>query len=86
MFFNTYIIIVLIAAIIIDFILAKFMVSAAEMKGHGPEAHVFAMVFWLGLLGCLYVIALPDLNLRKQNEEVLARLGNPATAEELPEI
>ena len=31
------------------------------MKGYGTEIHSFAMCFWLGVIGCLYVIALPDL-------------------------
>ena len=41
----------------------------AYMKGYGPEKHCFAMCFWLGILGCLYVIALPDRGKRKvQND------------------
>ncbi len=37
----------------------KFSDIACE-KGHGKESHSFAMCFWLGIIGYLYVIALPD--------------------------
>lgn len=81
-----YFIVFLIVVIVINVVLANFMVRATELKGYGPDAHVFGLVFWTGWFGCLYAIALPDLNLRKQNEEILARLGKTAAAEKLPEI
>ena len=37
----------------------------ARMKGYGSEMHCFAMCFWLGIIGCLYVIALPDKGTRE---------------------
>lgn len=46
--------------------MAKKMCEVAELKGYNPsQKHIFAICFWLGLFGVLYVIALPDLKLRK---------------------
>ncbi len=57
--------------LILAYIVAKRMAFAAECKGYQPEqSHAFAMCFWLGTLGCLYVIALPDLIAQKQNEQI----------------
>ena len=39
---------------------AKKFEQIAFDKGYGVEIHSCAMVFWLGIVGCLYVIALPD--------------------------
>ena len=60
------IIIYVVAAIL--FILVWCMVALkfeaiAFQKGYGKEIHAFAMCFWLGLIGFLYVIALPNLTL-----------------------
>ena len=35
----------------------------AFQKGYDSSIHSFAMCFWLGIVGYLYVIALPDLNI-----------------------
>lgn len=78
--------IVLAVVIVINLVLANFMKSAAELKGYGSEAHVFGLVFWTGFFGCLYAIALPDLVLQKQNEEILKRLNEAPKEEKLPEI
>jgi hypothetical protein len=64
----------LIHLIINVFIASKFN-DIAYMKGYGPEMHCFAMCFWLGILGCLYVIALPDRGTR----EVQNNTSNPIT-------
>ena len=38
------------------------------------EAHAFPIVFFFGIMGCLYVVALPDLVIREQNEDILTAL------------
>ena len=40
--------------------------AIAFKKGYGKEIHSFAMCFWLSTIGYLYVIALPDLTLRRK--------------------
>ena len=48
----------------IQFFVAKQFEEIAFSKGYGQETHALGMVFFLGIVGMLYVIALPDLNLR----------------------
>ena len=54
-------ILTLFLAIIIDYIVAKKFKQIAFDKGHDADKlHVFAMCFWLSIIGYLYVIALPN--------------------------
>lgn len=73
---NGYIAVGIIVWVIIEGIIAYFMNQAAEEKGYNSEAHAFALCFWLGIVGWLYVVALPDKNIRKQNEEIINLLQN----------
>lgn len=57
-------------AILINFIISKHMEKAAALKGH-HKVHAFAMCFWLGLPGYLYVVALPDVNQQAQLESIV---------------
>ncbi len=67
--------IVLIAVIlVIQSLYASFMSEAASRKGYGDDAHAWAMCFWLGIIGGLYVIALPDLILQEQNQRIIELL------------
>ena len=51
---------VIIAAFIwINYLVAKKFEKIAIDKGH-PNSRAFAMCFWLGIVGYLYVIALPN--------------------------
>lgn len=64
---NSGIIVVYVFAIIVALLIrgkisSKFNLIA-QQKGH-YDVHAFAMCFWLGLVGYLYVIALPDLSIR----------------------
>ncbi len=61
--------------LIINIIIAKQGVKAAKAKGHGNEAHAFAMCFWLGIIGFVYVCALPDLVARQQRAEIIEALN-----------
>ena len=54
----------LVIVFIIQFFVAKQFEKIAIMKGH-PNVHAFAWCFWLGLLGCIYVAALPDISSKK---------------------
>ena len=49
------------------------MNGVAIKKGQA-EAHAFPIVFFFGIMGCLYVVALPDLVIREQNEDILTAL------------
>ena len=51
----------------IQWVIAKKFEKIAFQKGYNEEIHSFAMCFWLGLIGYLYVIALPDLTISRAN-------------------
>lgn len=51
---------VIVLLILLDVWIAKRFAEFAAEKGYGKEYHVFALCFWLGLVGWLYVIAMPD--------------------------
>lgn len=79
---------VLVVYLIIDGIVASYMKQVAYLKGYDDNAHTFAICFWLGLPGWLYVVALPDLVARKNQETIVKLLANNPTqvSEELPEL
>ena len=70
--------------LIINAVIASKFNDIAYMKGYGPEMHCFAMCFWLGILGCLYVIALPDRGARdvQNNTTITTNNSNPITSAE----
>lgn len=51
------------AVIILNYFIAKKFEAIAFQKGYDVSIHSFAMCFWLGLVGYLYVIALPNLKM-----------------------
>ena len=53
-------IVIIIVFLIIQYVVAKKFEKIAFQKGYDEEIHSFAMCFWLGIIGMLYVIALPD--------------------------
>lgn len=73
---------------IIDIIVANYMKNVAYVKGYDDNAHAFALCFWLGVAGWLYVVALPDLVARKNQEEIIELLKNGSKQEivKLPEL
>lgn len=75
------IIIVLAAAIAIvfDVVIATKMESVAALKGHGKEVHAFAMCFWLGIVGYIYVAALPDKIRQEQNQKIIELLSTKSS-------
>ena len=42
-----------------------FFEGIAFDKGYDSDAHAFAMCFWLGIFGYIYVACLPDLKLQQ---------------------
>ena len=60
-------VLVLGAVVFCNALLAIFMEDAAKKKGYSKDAHAFALCFWLGIFGCFYVMALPDLKQRQQS-------------------
>lgn len=69
-----YAIIVLAVYFVLCAIFASKMQSVAALKGYGTDTHAWAMCFWLGILGGIYVIALPDLIQKKQNQQLIELL------------
>lgn len=69
--------ITVIAYFIIGFISGKIMETAAALKGYGTEVHAFIVCFFLGIIGCVYVAALPDKIQQEQNQKIIALLENP---------
>jgi len=56
---------ILVVALILDGIIAGHMRDSARLKGYDENYHIFAICFWLGLPGGIYVASLPDLLTRK---------------------
>ena len=74
------------ALVYLNYVIAKKFEKIAFEKGHPKETHVFRMCFWLGLVGYLYVIALPNvnhdtkmLNQQKRMIELLKNLDDKKT-------
>lgn len=57
----------------VNFLFATLMNNIAVSKGY-ENSHAFALVFFFGVLGMLYVIALPDLKAQEQREDILTIL------------
>ncbi|MBO5907022.1 MAG: hypothetical protein J6Q85_02580 [Clostridia bacterium] len=62
--------------------IAKKFEEIVFAKGYGTELKAYYICFWLGLVGYLYVIALPNAKLdnielkqQKRMLEILAKLG-----------
>ena len=53
--------------------LAVNFVFATLNKGH-ENSHAFVLVFFFGICGMLYVIALPDMKAQSQLEDILTLL------------
>ena len=67
----------LVIIFVIKYIVARKFEAIAEGKGYTAEqAHPFAMCFWLGIIGMIYVLALPDKKALAVQEEILRELRN----------
>jgi hypothetical protein len=65
--------IIALIALSINLLFAALMNSVAVNKGY-ENSHAFALVFFFGVFGMLYVIALPDMKAREQMEDILTVL------------
>ena len=54
--------IVIAVGLLINYVVATKFEKIAFQKGYDSSIHSLAMCFWLGIVGYLYVIALPNLN------------------------
>lgn len=61
-------------AIYINYIVAKKFEAIAFEKGYTVQIHSFAMCFWLGIIGYIYVLALPNLVTMNQQREMIESL------------
>ena len=58
-------------ALLVNYIIAKHMEDVAIAKGYDKKAHAFAMCFWLGPIGYIYVAMLPNKIHKMQVEALL---------------
>ncbi len=70
-----------VAYLIIAMIIGRKMEDVAALKGYGEDAHAFAMCFWLGIIGCIYVAALPDKIQQGQNQKIIELLEKKAVGD-----
>lgn len=64
----------IIGLIVVNGILASQMANVAAMKGYGKEIHAWAWCFWLGIIGYIYVLSLPDKVTQSQNQQIIKLL------------
>ena len=89
MLFEEILPIIIIAYLIIAGIGAIIMSSAAAEKGYVSTGKNFAICFFLGIFGYLYILALPDKKLQQQNENIykaLMKQSSDEYSDELPEL
>lgn len=61
--------------LLVNALCAYFMKQSAVMKGYGEDSHIWAICFWCGLFGYLYVISLPDKIQQNQNQQIIELLS-----------
>ncbi len=54
--------------LIVNYKVAKMFEKLALDKGYGKDANAFIMCFWLGIVGYIYVAAMPKLTEKSQTE------------------
>ena len=63
------------AAILIELFAAYMISSIVVEKGYTmQETHAFAKCFWLGIIGYIYVLGLPNRKKLKQEQQLLCTL------------
>lgn len=68
------VILLLVIMLVIQAIGAVLMSKAAIAKGYGENDHIWAICFFLGVFGYLYVVALPDKVTQSQNQKIIELL------------
>ena len=74
---NAAVVLCILVSIIVWAVIAWSMFDIAYQKGHLKKSVLF-LTFFLGFVGILYTILLPDLVRRKQNEDLIAALRRGA--------
>ncbi len=64
----------ILVVLLVKIVAAWFMANTAVLKGHGQEVHAFWICFWLGIVGYIYVAALPDKIQQSQNQRIIELL------------
>jgi hypothetical protein len=71
---------IFVALIFVNHKIAKAFEQIVFAKGYGTELNAYYMCFWLGIVGYLYVIALPNAKFDnitlKQQKKMLELLNN----------
>ena len=71
---------IFVALIFVNHKIAKAFEQIVFPKGYGPELNAYYMCFWVGIVGYLYVIALPNAKFDnitlKQQKKMLELLNN----------
>lgn len=80
------IVVILIVLLVINLIGAGKMSDVAYAKGYDDSIHAFAMCFWLGIIGYLYVIALPDIEARRKQDAIIELLKNNTSGTDRREV
>lgn len=69
------ILLILVVSLIINLVIANLMAKSIKLKGYKvEEVHPFPIVFFLGIIGVLYLMTLPDLIQRTQNQKIIELL------------
>ena len=66
----------IITIISLNYVISKKFEKIAFAKGYGAEIHAFALCFWLGIIGYIYVCALPN---KKTNPIQTDNINDPST-------
>lgn len=67
------VLVIVVVLLCISGFLASILSDAAEQKGYEKRRY-FYVCFWLGIFGYCTVIALPDVKLQEQNEQIISLL------------
>ena len=62
---------IILAYLALCYYVATLLKKVADLKGYDSSYHIFAIGFWLGIIGWMYVALLPDLVERRKKEELL---------------
>lgn len=70
-----YVLLFLVLYFLLNLIIANFFQNIAALKGYGKDVHAFGVVFFFGVMGCIYVAALPDKIQQEQNQKIINLLS-----------
>lgn len=74
-----YIIVIGIVYLCINIVIASMMQNIAELKGYEENRSAFVLTLLLGIVGVLYVVALPDKKLNNNIEKLIQCINKLST-------